>query len=116
MKSNRKWIKMDACKGCGQQFQALRNWRNSTSYELSYYQHCFDECEKYKKLNLIQTCCDCNRRFLNHFSLKKHCEQTGHTRFINDTRSTRTCFGCHQQFDSRSKLSKHCIECEGYKK
>lgn len=125
MKTQRKWNSIVSCQGCGRQFKAQTK-RNQTAkhYEPAYFKQCFDECEQYKKLNLIQTCRECNRRFLNFNALKQHCTSSGHcyTHQIQKS-SIIICRGCFQQFpwkDTKSckdVFNKHCIEeCDDYEK
>ena len=113
MHSQLKWNTSVECRGCGKQFKAKKSI-HGLSKEIAYYRHCFDECEKYRKLGLIHTCCECDRRYLTYRSLSTHCKETGHVKPLN--KSNYTCEGCGLVFNSK-KYAKHCVEdCDDYRK
>lgn len=62
----------DACKGCGKLFKKAPKPQKHSSHELAYYIHCFEECEKFQALNLIQSCPECPYKFLNKNSFSNH--------------------------------------------
>lgn len=59
------------CKGCGRTFKCYRVGR-SNNPELAFYIHCVEQCEDYKKLNLIQKCNNCHNIFLTMSCYIKH--------------------------------------------
>ena len=114
----KQWNSSISCKGCGQQFKARTLSKYNVMIELSYYRHCFDECEKYKQLDLIRRC-ECNRRFINFHALTLHCNSTGHKKPTNN--QPYLCEGCGQTFNrnqyQRKKYVQHCVEfCDEYRK
>ena len=119
MHSSQRWNVSINCPGCGQQFRGLKPPCGRFTKEIAYYRHCFDECEEYKKLNLIRSCSECDRKFINAHSLKIHCGASGHEN-NSDTRWY-SCQGCGQHFMrtdcGRKTYYKHCIKaCDQYRK
>ena len=110
-----------SCKGCGQTFKAYESRNHeSVTPEIDYYVHCFDECDEYKKLNSFYKCGTCQRRFLSHRSMSRHCLSSNHKK---DGRVPAACEGCGLMFDVSDMNKfyrirrKHCLEeCIGYQK
>ena len=118
MNDSKKWNSTVACKGCGQKFQSIKF---TPQVEIAYFHHCFDECPKFEKLNLIKRCLQCNKRFLNESALAQHCQTTGHEEPETTKKKYNVCEGCGQEFRNDSQAMKkfalHCIEyCEKYRK
>ena len=61
-----------ACPGCGQELPVNRYRKGRIDISRVYSKHCVEECEEYKKLNLIRKCNDCGNSFLNQSSLASH--------------------------------------------
>lgn len=59
------------CKGCCRTFKCHKSGKDSYA-ELDYYIHCVEECEDYKKLELIHECSHCNKIFLNKAGYAQH--------------------------------------------
>lgn len=62
------------CKGCGTTFKAQKTTK-SLLPELDYYIHCVEECEDFKKLNLIRKCNSCNKVYMNKIGYSNHLKQ-----------------------------------------
>ena len=124
--------KFKNCLGCGQVFRSLRA---GDHFSFEYQVHVVEECVKYKELNLITECKECNFKFVTKRSYHHH-ETLVHSR-KPDWMSARLfslrnakgpkesvpCPGCGQELERRKgrgyRMSDyiHMIEeCEGYKK
>lgn len=59
------------CKGSGKLFKARKTGIEKHA-ELDYYIHCVEECDDFKKLNLIQQCKKCNKIFITRTGFSVH--------------------------------------------
>ena len=55
------------CQGCGQKLK-----KQATYWELDYYDHCINYCQKYQELGLISKCFDCKLIFVTQTSFQNH--------------------------------------------
>ena len=123
MHLQRRWNTSVSCIGCARTFKAFKNVANYTKVkEIAYYEHCFDECEEYKELDLICSCQNCGRKFLNTSSLALHSSLSGHSNRWLLTRKLNVCEGCGEKFDygrsfDSEKFISHCVnDCSEYRK
>ena len=119
-----------ACPGCNQEFPVNLS-RSGKIISRIYSKHCLEECEEYKKLNLIRKCNDCGISFLTQGSLSLH-QRSDTNSCTDEQKSMETvvaCKGCHKEFLARKnqrnqkigtfpiKYVRHCLhECPEYQK
>ena len=125
--------KFTSCLGCQKEFhRGLTKQKSSYQYLV----HCIEDCDKYKELNLIRECNECNYKFLNSYSSSHH-ETRYHSKrpvwMAKNTYQDRNqkrvwnqvpCLGCGRMLNY-CKKNQACMvkdyihmieECHGYKK
>lgn len=63
------------CPGCKAKFTARMVAGGKRRPHLGFYVHCVEQCEEYKKLDLIKDCKPCKAKFLNFKSYSKHLQK-----------------------------------------